>query len=105
MIPSVTKPFVYYLVQLICRAGAPLLTILQLTLHNKKIFQDRFVLYMLAHSGTYLMPNGRPVLQYATKVAPSYWKESRKYNLTPEELAESDMSYWPVDFGISQQAK
>ena len=79
------------------------MNILHVAFHKKKIFLDRFALYMLIHSQSYLMPHGRPVLDYVREVGPYYWIEGQRYNLSPEKLAANDMSFWPSDFGVAQQ--
>jgi hypothetical protein len=77
--------------------------IVQFPSRTKRIFLDRFVLYMLRHTDTYLMPHGRPVIDYAKAVASIYWTESQYDHLAPEEYAEADMSFWSADFGGSHQ--
>jgi hypothetical protein len=75
--------------------------IVQFVYSEKKTFIDRFLLHMLERADGTLMPHGRPVLEYAMEVGPIYWEESLSDHLTPEEHAESDMSFWAEDFGVS----
>jgi hypothetical protein len=81
----------------------PMSNIIQFVLSEKKNFIDRFVLHMLRHGGGSVMPHGRPVLEYAMEVGAIYWEESLSDNLTPEEHAESDMSFWAEDFGVAPE--
>jgi hypothetical protein len=83
----------------------PLSNIVQFVFSEKKRFIDRFVLYMLRHGDGSVMPHGRPVREYAMEVAAIYWEESLSDHLTPEEHAESDMSFWAEDFGFSSEPR
>jgi hypothetical protein len=57
-------------------------------------FSQRFVGHMLRHPDFEPLHAGRSLRKYAEDVAPAYWKELYPDGLSPEECADSDMSYW-----------
>lgn len=70
---------------------------------SKEEFVARFKAHMISHAGFEKFDDGGPVAEYADETAPTYWEEqhqngeSPEDGESPEECAESDMSYWGED--------
>ncbi|PZM12830.1 hypothetical protein [Rhizobium tubonense] len=57
-------------------------------------FSQRFVGHMLRHPDFEPLHEGRSLRKYAEDIALTYWEELHPEGLSPEECADSDMSYW-----------
>jgi hypothetical protein len=57
-------------------------------------FSQRFIERMVRHPDAVYLRDGLPVRRYAETVAHAYWIEANRENTTPEDSADSDMSYW-----------
>lgn len=63
------------------------------TLLSKEDFCSRFKARMLKVAGD-KFDDGDSIAEYADQTAPTYWEEQHKDGESPEECADSDMSYW-----------
>jgi hypothetical protein len=57
-------------------------------------FRQRFVDRMVFRPDITPLHEGQYLKRYAEKVAAHYWVDGHRENLTPEEYADEDMSYW-----------
>jgi len=62
------------------------------TLLSKEEFCARFKAHMLKAGEKF--DDGSSIAEYADDTAPTYWEEQHRDGSSPEECAESDMSYW-----------
>jgi hypothetical protein len=60
---------------------------------TKEEFCERFAAHMLKKVGP-KDASGGDVAAYAKETAPSYWEDQHQDGLSPEECAETDLSYW-----------
>lgn len=64
------------------------------TLLSKEEFCARFKAHILKVVGDGPLDDGTDVADYADETAPTYWEEQHKDGESPEQCAESDLSYW-----------
>lgn len=57
-------------------------------------FCRRFVDHMVKFVGRETLDDGTSVREYATETAPSYFEDQHQDGESPEDCAETDVSYW-----------
>ena len=60
---------------------------------TKEDFCARFKARMVAVAGD-TFDDGKSIAEYADEIGPTYWAEQHQDGESPEDCADSDMSYW-----------